>query len=448
MSRMRSVVVALLCWPTAAAQDTVRMEQVIQSFTEKGEFTGTVLVARGSDMLFSKAYGHANREEQTPNTAATKFRVASITKQFTAAAILLLEERGKLKIDDPVKKYLPEAPASWDRMTIFHLLTHTAGLPGLGMPLADKAGPAAADRSLAAVVARLMERPLSSAPGEIFTYGNAAYFVLGHLIQKISGQSYEAFLQENVFVPLGMRDSGLENPTVLAGRATHYTATPQGVVSTPTPEGAQPSTAAGMISTAGDLLRWQVGLFSAKVLSQASLKKMTTPFKGDYGLGVYVRTVDGRKAITHGGGAPPFANLTYFPDSKITVVVLGNLNISPANELAAFAGALAHGDTVALASEKKAIDVAPEVLAKYVGVYDMGSGQTFTIALEGSGLTAQPPGGNKLPMLAESETMFFFRDMNVRVEFIKDSTGAVTEMVIHQGTRQTRLPRAAQRPKG
>lgn len=130
--------VALLAWLGGAtvcfAQDVARMDQVVQSYVSNGTFAGAVLVARGSDVIVSKGYGLANAEWNIPISPSARFKVASITKQFTAAAILLLEERGRLKIDDLVKTYLPEAPATWDRITLFHLLTHTVGFPGLQSP--------------------------------------------------------------------------------------------------------------------------------------------------------------------------------------------------------------------------------------------------------------------------------------------------------------------------
>lgn len=447
---MRNLVIAvafIASTVNAFAQDAARLEQIIQTFVANGSFSGSVLIARGDAVVFNRSFGLANREWEIPNSAATRFRIASITKQFTAAAILLLQERGKLNIEDPVKKYVPEAPASWDTMTIFHLLTHTAGLPGLGVPtdVASAAAPTA-DRSVGATVARLMERPLASEPGPVFTYGNAAYFVLGHIIQKVSGQTYEQFLRENIWTPLAMNDTGIDNVGVIPRRAAHYTVTKTGVVHGYTTEAIVPNMAAGMYSTTEDLLRWQRGLFAGKVLSPASLQKMTTAFKGDYGLGVYLRTLDGRKAITHGGGAPPFANLTYFPETRTTVIVLGNLNIAPSSDIAAYAGAHAHGDKVLLPSERKAITVPASVLARYAGTYQVAGGQTMTIEVQNGALTLQPQGAPQTTLLAESATIFFLRDVNFRLEFTRDAASNVTGAVIHQGTRTERLTRIASKP--
>src|SRR6185436_3270831 len=435
----------LLAWLGGAtvcfAQDVARMDQVVQSYVSNGTFAGSVLVARGSDVIVSKGYGLANVEWNVPSSPSARFKVASITKQFTAAAILLLEERGRLKIDDLVKTHLPEAPAAWDRITVFHLLTHTAGFPGL--PPAGRQAPVeSADGTVAGFVTALMQRPLESQPGERFNYTNSGYLVLGHLIQKLTGKSYEAFLRENIFTPLGMKDSGLDSPSVIARRAGSYTVTPTGLVNASyASDRIVPNTAAGLYSTTEDLMRWQNGLYGGKVISKASLQKMTTPFKGDYGLGVYIRTVDGRRAATHGGGAPPFANLTYFFDRGISVVVLGNLSVAPSAEIAGYRGALEHGDTVQLMSEKKAITLAPSVLARYAGVYEF-AGRTMTISVEGGQLAAQPGGGAALPLLAESETRFFNRDINVVVEFVRDGAGNVAELVVLQGTHQERATRA------
>ena len=402
----------LLAWLGGAtvcfAQDVARMDQVVQSYVSNGTFAGSVLVARGSDVIVSKGYGLAHVEWNVPSGPSARFKVASITKQFTAASILLLEERGRLKIDDLVKTHLPEAPATGDRITLFHLLTHTAGFPSLQSPPTGRQAPVeSADGTVAGFVTALMQRPLESQPGERFNYTNSGYFVLGHLIQKLTGKSYETFLRVNIFTPLGMKDSALDSPSVIARRAGSYTVTPNGLVNASYASDRIVPNTAGLYSTTEDLMRWQNGLYGGKVISKASLQKMTTPFKGDYGLGVYIRTVDGRRAATHGGGVPPFANLTYFFDRGVSVVVLGNLSVAPSAEIAAYLGALAHGDTVQLMSEKKAITLAPSVLARYAGVYQFAVGQTMTIRVEGGQLAAQPERGTALPLLAESETRFF-----------------------------------------
>src|ERR1700733_88048 len=191
------------------AEDSGRMDQVVQSFASAKTFMGSVLVARGGDVLFSKGYGFASLEWDIPNSPQTKFRLGSITQQFTAAAILLLEERGRLKVEDPVRKYLPDAPAAWEKITIFNLLTHTSGIPDLtGFPdyFQIQPLPITPER----LVARFRDKPLEFTPGEHWHYSTSGYLLLGYLSEKISGESYEAFVKENLFSPVGMNDSGYD----------------------------------------------------------------------------------------------------------------------------------------------------------------------------------------------------------------------------------------------
>ena len=165
---------------SAEAANLARMEQVIQSFVADKQFMGAVLVARGNDILLDKGYGFANLEWNIPDSPKTKFRLGSITKQFTAASILLLEERGKLSVNDSVKKYMPDAPAAWDKITIFNLLTHTSGIPSFtSFPDYAKLEPFPA--TSAELVARFRDKPLDFQPGEKWSYSNSGYVLLGYL---------------------------------------------------------------------------------------------------------------------------------------------------------------------------------------------------------------------------------------------------------------------------
>ncbi len=193
---------------SVAAPNLSRMEAVIQSFVAPKQFMGAVLVARGDDLLLDKGYGSADLEWNIPNSDKTEFRLGSITKQFTAASILLLEERGKLKVDDAVKKYMPDAPAAWDKITIFNLLTHTSGIPSFtGFADYQKLEPFAT--TPAELVARFRDKPLDFQPGEKWSYSNSGYVLLGYLLEKISGESYTQFVEEKHFQATGNARLGL-----------------------------------------------------------------------------------------------------------------------------------------------------------------------------------------------------------------------------------------------
>ena len=192
------------------APDTARMDQIVLSYANARQFMGSVLVARGDELLFDKSYGMANLEWSVPNTSTTKFRIGSLTKQFTAAAILLLEERGKLRTEDPIKKYMADAPSAWDKVTVFNVLTHTGGIPSF-TSFPDYAQKSLSPMTAGQLVDWFKDRPLDFEPGTKFSYSNSDYVLLGYLIEKLSGQTYETFLKQNIFTPLGMTDSGYDS---------------------------------------------------------------------------------------------------------------------------------------------------------------------------------------------------------------------------------------------
>ncbi|HEV7676016.1 MAG TPA: serine hydrolase [Candidatus Angelobacter sp.] len=420
---------------TTPAADIARMEQMIQTYVP-GRFMGSVLVAQDGKILLDKGYGFASLEWEIPNTPTTKFRLGSVTKQFTAASILLLEERGKLKVEDPVKKYMPDAPAAWDKITIFHVLTHTSGIPSF-TSFPDYASTEATPTSPEKLVARFRDKPLEFEPGTKWNYSNSGYVLLGYLLEKISSQSYSEFVQQNIFTPLGMKDSGYDsNSSIIKRRAAGYTPGKDGPENAGFIHMSIPFSAGALYSTTEDLLRWEQGLFGGKVIKQASLAKMTTPFKQDYAFGVIVQTVNGHKVIAHGGGIEGFnSSLAYYPDEKMVVVVLANLNGNAADDIAGKLAQVVRREKVVLPTERKEITVSPEILKKYVGTYELTPAFSIVMTLENGQLMTQATNQEKLPLFAESETMFFLKAVDAQVEFVKNEKGEVTDMVLHQNGR-------------
>lgn len=429
------------------AIDAERMDQVARYYVDNRQFMGAVLVARGSEVLFSKAYGLANLEWNVPNTLDTKFRIGSITKQFTAAAILLLEERGKLKLDDPIKDYDPEAPATWDAITLRQLLGHTSGIPNYtDTPDSDRMSAWRATPH--ELLARVRDKPLEFSPGSQMRYSNTNYVLLGMVIEKASGGSYAAFLQQNIFAPLEMNDSGYdENALILPRRAAGYSWGPGGLMNASYVDMTTPFAAGALYSTVVDLFRWERGLFGNKLLSAASLKKMTTQGQGHYGLGVGVIEESGRQIVEHGGAIPGFsAKLAYYPKSDVVAVALSNVNGPGAQSIVQKLGSLANGDAVVLPPERKWISVPTKVLQKYVGSYEMEPGVFMNVTLENGQLLCQRTGDGKFPIAAESETRFFPVPFEAQFEFRKDAKGRVTGMVLRHGSEETFAKRTSTTP--
>lgn len=424
--------------PTPPKDDAARMEQIVRSYVPR-RFMGTVLVARDGNVILSKGYGSANLEWDIPNAPNTRFRLGSITKQFTAASILLLEERGKLKTDDLVKKYMPDAPAAWDKITIFHLLTHTSGIPNF-TAFPDYHSRETAPITPEKLVEWFRDKPLDFQPGEQWKYSNSGYVLLGYLLEKISGQTYSEFLQQNIFTPLDMKDSGYDsNSALIARRAGGYERDGDKVVNTGFVHMTIPFSAGALYSTTEDLLRWEQGLFGGKVLTAASLAKMTTPFKNNYAFGIGVATVRGHKVIEHGGGIEGFnTHMAYYPDDKLEVVVLSNLAAGAPPEIAARLAQVAHGETVVLPSERKEITVAPAILAAYAGTYEIAPTFSIVVTLEDGRLMTQATGQRKLEIFPESESKFFLKVVDAQLEFVKNEKGEVTHLILHQGGRDTK----------
>jgi len=422
--------------PSALASDPVaRMQQVVQSFVDNKTFMGAVLVEKDGKLLINQGYGSADLEWKIPNSPTTKFRLGSLTKQFTSASILLLEERGKLKVEDPVSKYMPDAPASWQKITIYNLLTHTSGIPNFtGFP--DYSPTEWKDTNPTELVARFRDKPLDFEPGSKFSYSNSGYVLLGYLLEKISGQSYADFLKQNIFTPLGMADTGIDsNTAILPERAQGYSPSPQGIRHTGYISMTIPFSAGAIYSTTGDLLKWEHGLFGGKVLSPASLTKMTMPFKENYAFGLMVSTRDSHKLVTHGGGIEGFnTSLNFYPDDKIAVIVLGNLNGGAPDQIANAMGKVALGQPVILASERKEVPIAAAVLADYAGTYQMAPALNCIMTVEDGHLMSKLGNQPKVQLFAESETRFFLKVVDAQVEFFRDpATHAVTRLVLYQG---------------
>jgi len=431
----------------AQAPDTARMEQVVQSYVTAKQFMGSVLVARGSEVLLDKGYGFADLEWDVPNSPTTKFRLGSITKQFTAASILLLEERGKLSVNDPVKKHMPDAPAAWDKITIYHLLTHTSGIPNFtSFPEYRSIEPFA--KTPAELVTLFRDKPLDFEPGEKWSYSNSGYVLLGYLIEKITGESYAKFVQENIFTPLGMKDSGYDsNSAIIPHRARGYSPGPGGVVNTGYVDMTIPLSAGGLYSTTEDLLRWEQGLFGGKLLSAASLQKMTTPYKSDYAFGLLVHTAGGHKVIEHNGGIEGFNTvLRYFPDDKLTVAVLGNENGLAPEDIAGKLGTVAEGGKVTLISERKEVHVDPKVYDSLAGRYELAPGVIMAVRRDGDRLTTQLAAQPTVEVFPEGEHDYFAKVVDAQITFVTDAQGKATELILHQNGMDQHAKRIGDAP--
>lgn len=414
------------------------MDQVVRASVEAEAFSGSVLVARDGEVLLDRGYGFANREWSIPNDGDTKFRLGSVTKQFTAVAVMILNERGLIDLDAPLKTWLPDAPAAWDGVTVRHLLAHTSGIPNF-TAFDDYESLKTLPATMDSLIARFRDRPLDFQPGEGWRYSNSGYILLTAIVEKASGLSYAAFIAETVFEPLGMSDSGYDShAAILPRRASGYSPTARGLVNADYVDMTIPQGAGALYSTTRDLLKWKQGLFGGRLLSPASLALLTTPVRNRYAFGLIVTEAGGNTTVSHSGGIEGFNTyMAYDPHRRLTVIVLGNLNGPGPDQIAGSLLALARGQTVTLPDERQAIAVAPEALRPFEGVYELAPTFAITVSLVDDRLMAQATGQSAFRLHAESADGFFLREVDARITFTRDASGAVDGLILHQGGRDS-----------
>ena len=431
-------VAVILATPSASAQDAARMDQAVSASAEDQSFMGTALVAIGDDILLDKAYGSANLEWDIANSTDTKFRIGSVTKQFTAAAILMLQERGKLDINEKVGAYWADAPDRWGAITLRHLLNHTSGIPNV-TDFDDfgkwKYLPTTRDE----MIARFAGSELEFAPGEKWSYSNSGYLLLAAVVEEVSDQSYSDFVEENIFTPLGMEDTAIDlTAQIVPKRASGYSPSGNGPLNADYVDMGIPSGAGALYSTTEDLLKWQRGLFGGELLKPETVALMTAPSVeampgSSYAMGVLVTKDEDGTLIWHGGGIEGFnAFLAHDPERDITVAVLANINGGAANKLGQSLVALARGDEIELASERTEITVDPETLAEYEGSYELAPGFILKFWVDGEQLMTQATNQPAFPVFAQKADHFFLKVVDAKLVFNRDTAGEVTSVTLHQ----------------
>jgi CubicO group peptidase (beta-lactamase class C family) len=401
-------------------------------------FSGAVLVARDGKPLFAKGYGMANREWDIPNTPDTKFRLGSISKMFAAAAVLKLEEAGKLKTSDPVCSFIENCPVVWTPITVHHLLTHSSGIWNFTNDPEYPKTWMLPSRPLQ-TMQRFRDKPLQFAPGTQFRYSNSGYVLLAAIVEKASSSKYEDYLKKTIFEPLGMSDTASDAWTpVLKKRASGYS---RGWVNAPYHDMTIPLGGGDLYSTVHDLLKWDQALYGNTLLSDESKRKMWSIHRGDYGYGWVLGAWEGKPQQAHGGGINGFSTfLRRMPEDRMLIVVLENADFLNAGATAHVLTRLAYG--LPEKAEFKEISVAAERLKDYVGVYQMeGTPVTNTITLKDGQLTTQLAGQQAFPLFPFAPEKFFLKVVDAQVEFERDAGGAVTALYIIQGGGRTKAVR-------
>src|SRR5262252_739059 len=393
--------------PTAAAQPPSAamsaIDRTIEAPIKAGKVAGaSISVMRRGETVLSKSYGSADLELDVPMPSDASFEIGSVTKQFTAASILLLAERGKLSLEDEVTKHLPQYPTHGQHITIRHLLTHTSGIKGY-TEMSEFGDLMKLKKPRETLVTLFGEKPLDFMPGEALVYNNSAYFLLGLIIEKLSGQTYAEFVKSNLFDKVGMPGSYYSSESAVHRHHAHGYDTDNGtLVLKGFISHVWPYSAGSLCSTAQDLSAWLLALHGGRILNADSYRAMTTPTsladgtKTRYGFGVGVAEIGGRRAIVHGGGINGFlSEVEYFPDSGLSIVVLLNTagQVAPADLAREIA------DAVLGKVPEPSVTFKGDLTA-YAGTFEgVGRGRptTLTIAADGGTLTMKGNGPPSAP---------------------------------------------------
>jgi CubicO group peptidase (beta-lactamase class C family) len=439
------VAALLLAAPPSAQQVTQKFEQYMDAAVKVNHFTGTVLVAREGRPVFSKAYGMASLELDVPNSIQTVFRLGSITKGFTSAAIMLLQERGKLSVHDRMCKYVAGCPAVWEPVTIRHLLSHMSGIKSFTeLPDYGRLMPLAVTHET--MLARIKDLPLEFPAGEQYKYSNAGYYLLGVVIERASGKPYAEFLQENIFTPLGMTSSGYDSSRrIIRNRASGYTLVGGSLVNALYIDMTIPGAAGALYSSAGDLLRWDQALYGDTVLSRKGRDEMFTPVIDERAYGWAVRKRFGRAVTELDGGINGFSSsLSRFTDGRETVIVLSNNRDVATREIANDLSAILFDAPYTVPLARKAITLDTKTLERYAGQYRfppasaLSPNTIHTVTVENGRLLRRVNEGTAIELFPESEKDFFVNVPGILVSFEVDREGRVTAMILRRAGRETR----------
>ena len=301
-------------------------------------FSGVVLLARDGKVVFARGYGMANLEHDVPNTVDTKFRLGSVTKQFTAVGIMMLQDRKRLSVHDSICIYVHDCPGAWKSITIHHLLSHTSGIPSF-TEFPDNDRYERLPMQVVDTIARFKDKPLDFPPGERFQYSDSGYLLLGYIIEQASGEKYEDFIRKNIYEPLHMQNSGYDHPwIILKHRAQGYSSKGDSLINATCMAMDTPLGGGSQYSTVGDLLLWDQALYTETLLSRESLQTVFTPNPGPYppgwlfgnegggyGYGWMIDELFGRKLYHHSGLIYGFSSIIMrYPADKTLVVVLKN----------------------------------------------------------------------------------------------------------------------------
>ncbi len=431
----KALVLSLLILISADRLHAQELSRKVDSYMKAqlgvNHFSGSILIAQHGKVLVKQRYGSGKGLSKPETELESRHRVGSIAKQFLAAGILQLQENGKLQLQDSVCKYLAKCPDGWEEIKIFNLLVQTDGIPEVG-PSID---PIAAKSLIitSRLLGYLADRPLEFKPGEKFKYSNSGYAVLAAVIEKVSGESYRKYLKHHIFMPVGMHETGYED----LDKITPIHLRPSRSITPSDLELTARYGWGGLYSTVEDLYLWERALTAEDLLSQSSTNAIFTPYIDGYGFGWVVLKEFDRTLDTSAGGIYLFgAAIRRYAADDACVIVLSNSEEADAGRISRDLAAILFDKHYELPVEHHAVDLNPDIYNAYAGRYELGSGLVVEVSREANRLMIHSTSPAKTELFPESETRFFAKDIDAVINFVKNTQGKATQLVLQQGGRE------------
>ncbi|HEX8613258.1 MAG TPA: serine hydrolase domain-containing protein [Telluria sp.] len=413
-----------------------RIDAAIAPYYKADAPGATVIVTQDGKTVLRKAYGMADVSKRIALTPDTAMRLGSITKQFTAVGILMLLDEGKLALDDDITKFLPDYPTRGKRITIEHLLTHTSGIVSFTSKAAFSLTDGR-DKSVTQMIDTFKDDALEFEPGTRWAYNNSGYFLLGAVIEKVSGQTYATFLEERIFKPLDMRHTAYEGHERNPGpRAVGYSKGWLGVTAAKSISMTQPYAAGALVSTVDDLARWDAAISAGKLLKPASWQKahasavLADGKPTNYGYGWQVGKLRGVPMVAHDGGINGFSTSALrLPQQKVYVAVLSNTDapkVQP-DMVASKAAAIAIGNPF---PDFKPVTVENALLDAYAGTYRIDANATRSFKRDGGKLVMQRTKRDPVALISFSNEEFVIPNSLTTFKFARNAKGEVDQVIV------------------
>ena len=424
-----------------------RTDAYFAPYLEMGNFSGAVLIGKGDEILLSKGYGMANYELEVPNSPHIRYQLGSLGKQLTAAAILKLQEQGRLVLSDPIRKHIMNYRHG-DKVKIHHLLSHSSGVPEL--PETGVFSKSEKKDSGKNWIDRLNKIKLEFAPGSQFAYRNINYMLLSEIVIRASGTTVPDYIRENICKPLGMTETVFNVGLVIEGRSEGYYLDFEGLKNARL---YSPMDVGASYSSVDDYFRFLRGIFNKEILSPASVERMLTPYLESYGYAWYITEVEtDRKLVFHGGSAPGYiCNVSNLRDEDLTIIVFCNIGNISLGKIVSDLAAIAQGQPYNIPKTRKTIVLNPASLSRYEGYFKGDDENVVWIRIEDDHLSlVLSTKGNfyssgglsfKYILFPESQRQFFAKEFDGQVEFLSFASGKAEQIRFTVNGKQRMLRR-------